>query len=174
MVMRPKFLQPSDLSPDQRRRLFRVLAGPILRIVLYAGFVWAGFILAVLVFTRAWRPDIDTNGLPFILAVFPVSCLVCAGAVTVGHVLWVRWLTRYRSRRRGRPAAMRWFLRPSDGSPRAGGGFGWPCMASPRRIARRSLAGRVGPAVSHNPALQPTGPAAGALTGEWSLGRPGG
>jgi hypothetical protein len=115
--MRKKFLRPSDLSAEQRRHLFRVLARPLIRILYSAMFVWAGFILAVLVFTRAWRPDIDTNGLPFILAVFPVSCLVCAGAATVGHVLFVRWLIRYRSRRRGRPAAMRWFLGPSDREP---------------------------------------------------------
>ncbi len=115
--MRRKYLQLSDLSPDQRRRLFRVVAVPLKRIVLSAMLVWLGFILAVLGFTRAWRPDIDTNGLPFGLAVFPVSCLVCAGAATVGHVLWVRWLIRYRSRRRGRPDAMRWFLRPSDREP---------------------------------------------------------
>ncbi len=74
----------------------------MLRIVLYAGYVWAGVLLAVLGFTRAWRPDIDTNALPFILAVFPVWCLVLAGAATVGHVQWVRWLMRHRSRRCGR------------------------------------------------------------------------
>lgn len=51
------------------------------------------------------------------MAVFPVSCLVFAVAMTVGHVLFVRWLIRYRTRRRGCPVAMRLVLSPSDRSP---------------------------------------------------------
>jgi len=41
----------------------------------------------VIVLTRTRRPDIDTNGWPFIAVVFPVSCLVFAGAMTVAALL---------------------------------------------------------------------------------------
>jgi len=95
-----------------------VLIGPLAaRVFLPAGALWWGFILAVIGFTRFRHQDIDTNGWPFILAVFPASCLVFAGATTVGHVLFVRWLIRYRSHRRGRPVAMRLVLGPSDREP---------------------------------------------------------
>lgn len=95
-----------------------MLIGPLAaRVFLPAAAVWWGFILIVLVLTRSRRPDIDTNGWPFISVVCPISCLVFAGALTVGHVLFVRWLVRYRTRRRGRPAAVRCVLCPSDGEP---------------------------------------------------------
>jgi hypothetical protein len=116
--MRHRFLLSGDLAPQQRRRLDRVLIGPLAaRVLLPAVAVWWGFILTVLLVTRDRRPDIDTNGWPFILAVFPVSCLVFVSAMTVGHVLFVRWLIRYRTGRRGRAVAVRCVLCPSDREP---------------------------------------------------------
>jgi hypothetical protein len=112
--MSRRFLSAIDLTPHQRR-LTRVLIGPLAtRVFLPAIAVWWGFILAVLLVTHDRRPDIDTNGWPFLAVVFPISCLVFAGAMTVGHVLFVRWLIRYRTARRGRPVAVRCVLDPTD------------------------------------------------------------
>lgn len=98
-----------------------MLIGPLVALVLLpATVVWWGFILTVLLLTRDRRPDIHTNGWPFISVVFPISCLVFAGALTVGHVLFVRWLIRYRTGRRGRSLAVRCVLCPSDREPSRG------------------------------------------------------
>jgi hypothetical protein len=96
----------------------RALGRPLLlRALLPTMGVWWLSILVGLAITRVFWPDIDTNGWPFIVVFFPISCLVCAIAAVVFHVLLVRWLIRYRTSRRGRVVAMRDVLRPSDIQP---------------------------------------------------------
>jgi hypothetical protein len=98
----------------------KLLSGPmLLRSFLPAFAVWWLFIGVGLGITHAARPDIDTNGWPFIVTFFPVSCVVFALAMMVGHVLLIRWLIRHRSTRRGRVVALRGVLRPTDAQPSA-------------------------------------------------------
>lgn len=96
----------------------KVLIGPlVLRSFLPAFAVWWLFILVGLGITRAVRPEIDTDGWPFIVAFYPITCLVFALVMTVGQVLLIRWLIRYRTERRGRVVALRGVLRPTDVQP---------------------------------------------------------
>lgn len=79
--------------------------------------IWWAFILLELLVARVLWPGIDTNGWPFILVAFPISGVVLAMAGAVTHVFLIRWLLRYRTRRKGRPVALRSVLGPTDGNP---------------------------------------------------------
>ena len=116
--MPPRYHSARELNSHQRRRVMRVLSGPIVvRSFLPAFGVWWAFIITGLVITHWAHPEIDTNGWMFIAAFFPTSCLVLAAAMAVGHVRLIRWLINYRTARRGRLVAMRDVLCPSDTQP---------------------------------------------------------
>jgi hypothetical protein len=113
--MKPRYWSSGDLTPRERQRLMRIVSPLfIVRVLLPAFVVWWLFILAGLAIARAWRPAVDTNGWPFIVAFFVPSCVVFVVASAFCQVLLIRWLIRYRTTRRGRIVAMRDVLRPSD------------------------------------------------------------
>jgi hypothetical protein len=118
--MRPKYRRVKDLTPRQRQRIERVIIGVlVLRVFLPTGVIWFGFIGIEMATAKAMVPDVDTNGWRFISVAYPISCLVFVTAMAVTHVLFVRWLLRYRTARRGRVVALRDALRPGDDQPSA-------------------------------------------------------
>jgi hypothetical protein len=79
--------------------------------------VWIGFTLLEIAVTKVWLTDVDINGWPFILIAYPISCVVYVGVMLLTHILMFRRLLKYRTIRRGRAAALRNVLRPSDDQP---------------------------------------------------------
>jgi len=119
-VMRPRYRRAKDLTPRQRQRVAGVLVGAlVVRSLLPSFAVWFGFIGIEMVIAKALVQGIDLNGWPFICVAYPISWLVFAGAMSVTHVLLIRWLLRYRTARRGRVVALRDVLRPTDNRPSA-------------------------------------------------------
>jgi hypothetical protein len=116
--MRPRYRRAKDPTRDQRQRAEKVLIGPLLlRSFLPSLAVCWAFIAIEMAIAKTAIPDIDLNGGPFILIAYPIACLAFVVAMAVTHFMFVRWLLRYRTERRGRVVALRDVLRPTDDQP---------------------------------------------------------
>jgi hypothetical protein len=105
-------------KPRLRQRIPSAMRKPLfLRSFLLSLAIWWVFILLEIGLTKARRPDINTNGWPFILLALAISCIVFRTALAVTYVSLVLRLNRYRTLRRRRVAARRSVLSPSDERP---------------------------------------------------------
>jgi hypothetical protein len=105
-------------KPSLRRRIPRAMRKPLfLRSFLLSLAIWWVFILLEIGLTKARRPDINTNGWPFILLALAISCVVFRTALAVTYVSLVLRLNRYHTLRRRQVAALRSVLSPSDQRP---------------------------------------------------------
>jgi hypothetical protein len=118
ITMRRRYRQQLKLSAVRKQRLMRVLATPLFFRVglpsLLAAYALIGITLTVT--PLVWR-GIDTNAWPFIVPTVAVGFMACFGTFLILHPLFIRWLLRYRSRRRGRLVALGDVLRASDANP---------------------------------------------------------
>jgi hypothetical protein len=116
--MRRQYRRAPKLSSRRRQRLAGVLAIPLFfRAGLPALLAAYAIVGVIFLTTRLLFPTVDTNSWPFIVPTVIVMFAtgICAFGFT--HVLFVRWLLRYRTGRHGRSVALGDVLRASDAAP---------------------------------------------------------
>lgn len=116
--MKPRYKSNADYTDAQRGRIVRIFALPLLFRVFVPFFVaWLSASLLITYMAKYFYPHID-NGDSFVVIVqYATGGLVAIPVCVACFVSYVRWIIRYRTKRRGRIVALRDVLKPTDRSP---------------------------------------------------------
>jgi hypothetical protein len=120
MSMKPKYIPSRDLPVFRSERVQRRLFGAIvLRTAVPGIFVGAMAFNVAQGVIAMLSPKRELYSAPVVIGAALVGLLVFILVGMIGFGLFVRWLVRYRTARRGREVALRQVLKPNDNRPSA-------------------------------------------------------